>query len=91
MQFLINARYGDLAYLSKTNENEVDFVLTQPGQQPAGLEVKYHPVVNDAQKLRRIAQKHGLSDTWIIGRYPTPGFEDFLWGGQSSEKIELSL
>jgi uncharacterized protein len=73
--------YGSLAYLSKANEYEVDFVLTQPGQPPAGLEVKYHPVANDRHKLNRIAQKHGLSNSWIIGLYPAPGFEDFLWGG----------
>jgi predicted AAA+ superfamily ATPase len=73
--------YGDLTYLSKGNEYEVDFVLSRFGQQPVGLEVKYHPVVADAQRLNRIAQKHGFTNSWLIGRYPTPGFEDFLWGG----------
>jgi len=75
------AGYGDLAYLSKNNEYEVDFVLTRPGRPAAGLEVKYHPVESDAQLLNRVAQKHGLSNSWVIGRYPTPGFENFLWGG----------
>ena len=73
--------YGELAYLSKGNEYEVDFVLTLPNAQPAGLEVKYHPVASDDQKLKRIAQKNGLSKSWVIGRFPTPGFEDFLWCG----------
>ena len=73
--------YGDLAYLSKGNEYEVDFVLTLPGEQPVGLEVKYHPLEADGQKLRRIALKNGFARSWIVGRYPTPGFDDFLWGG----------
>ncbi len=74
-------RYGELAYLSKGNEYEVDFVLTPSDKQPVGLEVKYHPVATDAMKLMRIAQKNGLSSSWVVGRYSTPGFEDFLWGG----------
>ena len=73
--------YGELAYLAKGNEYEVDFVLTSSGEQPAGLEVKYNPVAADAQKLKRIAQKNGLSKSWVVGRYYTPGFADFLWGG----------
>lgn len=73
--------YGELAYLSKGNEYEVDFVLTPSDKQPAGLEVKYHPVVTDATKLKRITQNNGLFNSWVVGRYSTPGFEDFLWGG----------
>lgn len=73
--------YGEPAYLSKRSEYEVDFVVTPPNQQPVGLEVKYHPIATDDQKLKRIAQKNGLSQSWVVGRYATPGFEDFLWGG----------
>ena len=73
--------YGELAYLSKGNEYEVDFILTPPAAQPLGLEVKYHPVATDVQKMRRIGFKTGLTRSWVVGRYPTPGFEDFLWGG----------
>jgi hypothetical protein len=43
--------------------------------------VKYHPVETDDKKLKRIAQKNKLSQSWIVGRYATPGFENFLWGG----------
>jgi hypothetical protein len=73
--------YGELAYLSKGNEYEIDFILAPLNAQPTALEVKYHPVATDDQKLKRIAQKNGLSQSWVVGRYPTPGFEDFLWGG----------
>lgn len=73
--------YGELAYLSKGNEYEVDFILTPPSAQPVGLEVKYQPVATDDQKLKRIVHKNGLSKSWVVGRYSTPGFEDFLWCG----------
>jgi predicted AAA+ superfamily ATPase len=73
--------YGALAYLSKGNEYEVDFILTPSDAQPAGLEVKYHPIETDDQKVKRIARKNGFSQAWIVGKYPTPGFEDFIWGG----------
>lgn len=73
--------YGELAYLSKGNEYEVDFVVKPQNELTIGLEVKYHPIAMDAHKLKRIAQKEGLSKSWIVGRYAPPGFEDFLWGG----------
>lgn len=72
---------GELAYLSKGNEYEIDFILSSPGEKPAALEAKYHPVETDAARLTRVAQKHAIDQTWLIGRYPTPGFTDFLWGG----------
>ena len=73
--------YGELAYLSKRNEYEVDFVLTPAHAAPAGLEVKYHPISSDEQKLRRIALKNGLAAFAVVGRYPTPGCDNFIWGG----------
>jgi uncharacterized protein len=73
--------YGELAYLSRGNEYEVDFVLTAPPAEVTGLEVKYHPVVSDEQKLQRITRKNGIVLSWLVGRYPTPGFGHFIWGG----------
>ena len=74
-------RYGRLAYLSKASDYEVDFVLTPSGQEPVGLEVKYHPLAADDHKLKHIAEKHALSRSWIVGRYPTPGFSHFFGVG----------
>jgi predicted AAA+ superfamily ATPase len=73
--------YGKLAYLSKTNKYEVDFILTAAHGQPVGLEVKTHPTLADDQTVKRIAQKNDLAQAWLVGRHPVPGFEDFLWGG----------
>lgn len=75
------AERGSLAYISSGSQYELVFVLTQPDEPPVGLEVKYHPVLTDAQKLQRIAQKENLAGSWLVGRYPAPGFKDFVWGG----------
>ncbi len=73
--------YGELAYLSKGNSYEIDFILTSGNQKPVGLEVKYHPVDSDQAKLERAAVKQGLTQVWLVGRHPAPGFSNFLWGG----------
>lgn len=73
--------FGSLAYLAKGNQYEVDFILTSQTSSVTGLEVKYHPLESDQQKLKRLAPKLGFSSSWIIGRFPTPAFKDFLWGG----------
>jgi predicted AAA+ superfamily ATPase len=74
------SRYGELSYLAKGSEYEVDFVLKQ--EKPVAFEVKYHPTLSDHEKLNRIAGKQGFKQRWMVGRFATPGFQDFLWGGQ---------
>lgn len=72
-------RYGNLAYLAKGSEYEIDFVLQQ--KKPVAFEVKYHPTSSDSEKLNRLAERHGIKTRWMVGKYPTPGWQDFLWGG----------
>lgn len=71
--------YGNLSYLAKGSEYEIDFILGD--DKPAAFEVKYHPTSSDGQKLNRIAEKNGIVRKWIIGKFPTPGYDEFLWGG----------
>jgi predicted AAA+ superfamily ATPase len=73
-------QYGRLNYLAKGNEYEVDFILTQDDRS-AALEVKYHPILSDDQKLKRIATKYTFTESWLVGKYPAPGFSDFAWAG----------
>lgn len=73
--------YGELAYHSKGNEYELDFILTSGHKNSIGFEVKYHPVENDEKKVKRIALQNSLANSWIVGHSPTPNFVDFLWGG----------
>ena len=73
--------YGDLAYLSRGNDFEIDFILNRQKMTPTALEVKVHPVESDHQKLKRVALRNHINQSWLVGRYPTPDFDDFLWGG----------
>jgi predicted AAA+ superfamily ATPase len=72
-------RYGNLAYIAKGSEYEIDFVVQE--KKPVALEVKYHPTLSDSEKLNRIAEKHGIKRSWVVGKYSIPGWQDFLWGG----------
>jgi len=73
--------YGELNYLTRESQFEVDFVLTPANQDPVGLEVKYHPVASDDVKLKRVVQRSRIQKSWLIGRVATPSFTDFIWGG----------
>jgi uncharacterized protein len=78
--------YGELSYLAKGSDYEIDFVLSQPGGEnprwhPVALEVKVNALPADLRKLARLAAAHALPDAHVIGRYPTPGFTGFVWGG----------
>ncbi len=73
--------YGELAYLTKGNEHEIDFILARENHPEIALEVKYHPILSDDQKLKRLSAKYGLKESWLVGRYPAPEFQEFIWGG----------
>jgi len=76
--------YGALSYLAKGSEYEIDFVLRSSDavdNAAVALEVKVNPLPGDLQKLRRLAVKHELPDAYLVGRFPTPGFTEFIWGG----------
>jgi predicted AAA+ superfamily ATPase len=77
--------YGQLFYLSRGSQYEVDFVLRQSsamGEADTGLEVKAHPLEADRQRLQRVVAGYSVRAAYVVGRFPTPGFTDFLWGGQ---------
>ena len=74
--------HGELSYLARGSEYEIDFVLSsQDAPGTVALEVKTHPLPTDLQKLRRLATNHSLPQAHLVGRFPTPGFTDFIWGG----------
>lgn len=73
--------YGELAFLSKGKDFEIDFILNDENSEINALEVKYHPVETDEKKLEKKANRNNINNHWIIGHSPTPGFEKFVWGG----------
>ncbi len=72
---------GQLSYIAQKREYEIDFILQPEPGLPVALEVKYHPTLADNQKLKRLAARHGFAESWLVGKYPAPGFPDFVWGG----------
>lgn len=50
-------------------------------QEAAALEVKTYPLPIDLQKLRQLTTSHALPQVLLVGRFPTPGFTDIIWGG----------
>jgi predicted AAA+ superfamily ATPase len=72
---------GQLSYIAQKREYEIDFILQPEQGLPVALEVKYHPTLADNQKLKRLAARHGFAESWLVGKYPAPGFPDFVWGG----------
>lgn len=72
--------YGTLNYLAKGSEYEIDFILTVNGSSTA-LEAKYHPIPSDDQKLKRISGRYSFTQAWLVGKFPVPGFQQFIWGG----------
>ena len=73
--------YGDLRYLAKGNDYEVDFILTPPEGSAVGLEAKHTPLEGDVRKLERICRDYDIQTSWLIGSQPAPGFAEFVWGG----------
>jgi predicted AAA+ superfamily ATPase len=73
--------FGQLAYLGKDSEHEIDFIVMRANTPISALEVKYHPILSDHQKLKRLALKYGFTQSWLVGKYPVPGFQDFVWSG----------
>jgi hypothetical protein len=74
--------YGELSYLARGSSYEIDFILGGvAGQGNTALEVKTHPLPADLHKLQRLAERLALPQAHLVGRFPTPGFTDFVWGG----------
>jgi predicted AAA+ superfamily ATPase len=73
--------FGQLAYLGKDSEHEIDFIVRGANTPIRALEVKYHPILSDHQKLKRLASKYGFTQFWLVGKYPVPEFQEFVWGG----------
>ncbi len=73
--------YGNLHYVAKGGEYAIGFVVTADSTPTVALEVQYHPTPADERKLKRIVARYGFAESWLVGKHPVPGFQDFVWGG----------
>jgi len=69
---------GSLQYYARKNGLEIDFILDQK----IALEIKETPVNQDQKNLSNLAKNIGLNNFHLIGRFTSPKFADFIWGGK---------
>lgn len=68
---------GKVRYYALKSGREIDFVFDGS----VGLEAKETPVEKDEKELITLSQMAGLKKHRIIGRYRSPNFSDYIWGG----------
>ncbi len=71
------SHYGELKYFSLKNGNEIDFILNSKA-----YEVKESPDIYDLKKVKRLATKIGIENTYLIGRNNMDHFNKYIWGGE---------
>lgn len=69
---------GDIRYYSKKTGQEIDFALDGK----TALEAKETPTASDEKKLGALAESAGLEKFRLIGRYQSPDFKNYIWGGE---------
>lgn len=69
--------HGKLAYYALKSGDEIDFVFDQT----IAFEAKEIPTELDMRTLGRLAKSAELPSTKLIGRYETPKFTNYVWGG----------
>jgi predicted AAA+ superfamily ATPase len=71
------ARKKSVQYYALKTGREIDFIYDKQ----VALEAKETPIENDLYALSAMAQIAGLSKCHIIGRYHSPRFINYVWGG----------
>lgn len=69
--------YGEIQYYSLKTGKEIDFILNGK----TAVEVKEIATAHDQIQIRNLSKNINISTTTIVSRYPSPTFNDFIWGG----------
>jgi len=69
--------YGKLQYYSLKNGKEIDFILNEK----TAVEVKETATEQDLTQIKNLSKNINVSIQMIVSRYPSPTFNDFVWGG----------
>lgn len=69
--------YGQISYFSLKTGREIDFVLDQK----KAIEVKETPTISDFREVSVLAEKAGLEECFLVGRYPSLKFKNFILAG----------
>ncbi len=69
--------FGELRYFSLKTGREIDYILNND----TALEAKETPTETDISELKRLSETAGVKNFHIIGRHPSPKFDNYIWGG----------
>lgn len=69
--------WGELHYYSLKTGKEIDFIIDKK----IAVEVKERATNKDLVTLENLAKNLQINNCFVVGRYPTPDFKDFIWGG----------
>lgn len=69
--------YGKLQYYSLKTGKEIDFIIDGK----TAVEVKETAAAQDFSQLASLSKNIDISRKIIVSRYPSPTFDNFVWGG----------
>jgi hypothetical protein len=69
--------YGKLQYYSLKTGKEIDFILNEK----TAVEVKETATAQDLSLIKNLSSNLNISNEFIISRFPSPVFRNFVWGG----------
>jgi uncharacterized protein len=69
--------HGHLQYYSLKSGKEIDFILNGK----TAIEVKETATTQDLSHVKNLSQNINISKVFVISRLPSPGFKNFVWGG----------
>ena len=70
--------HGKIQYYSLKSGREIDFIFDGK----IGFEVKETPIEQDQKKLDNLCQDAGILAGRLVGRFATPNFSNYIWGGE---------
>lgn len=68
---------GELRYYALKNGREIDFILDGK----TAFECKETPTKSDKKQLGNLSNLAGIKKHYLIGRYQSPKFKDYIWAG----------
>lgn len=69
---------GDVRYYALKTGREIDFILNSD----TAIEVKETATLSDFKQLQKLSSGVGINKNYLIGRYKTPNFSEYNWGGE---------
>ncbi len=69
--------FGKLQYYSLKTGKEIDFILNEK----TAVEVKETATAQDFTQIKNLSKNINISSQIIVSRYPSPTFDNFVWGG----------